>query len=80
MGFGGYDGSIKIDTKLDTGNIEKSLGSLGQSVKKGFTAVGIGVAAGLGGVAYAVFAAFDKIFENFQRICKKVLFNWRKMG
>ena len=48
MGFGGYDGSIKIDTKLDTGNIEKSLGSLGQSIKKGFTAVGIGVAAGLG--------------------------------
>lgn len=53
MGFGGYDGSIKIDTKLDTGNIEKSLGSLGQSVKKGFAAVGIGVAAGLGAATKA---------------------------
>lgn len=53
MALGNYDGSIKIDTKLDTGNIEKGLNSLGQTVKKGFAAIGIGVAAGLGAATKA---------------------------
>lgn len=41
MALGGYDGSIRIDTKLNTKSFEASLGRLGGSLKKLSAAMGV---------------------------------------
>lgn len=44
-----YDGSIKIDTKLDTSGLQKGVSSLTKSLKK----IGVATAAALGSATYA---------------------------